>query len=298
MTEKNNRIDSLICIKCQNTLALVNGQYRCDTCKAEYKVNKGIPIFLPDVIKDSTLCEIKSWNNKKRKIMTVPPWQAVLIHANDMREYLDAIESIRFSGKVLEIGAGYGWASLIVKSRFPETEVYITDVALSALIKSQEMEKMFGVQADKRMVVDIQSTPFPDKYFDIVLGCSVLHHIPDLTKGLSEIYRILKPGGTYVGYGEPMAARYLHRATVIIGAVPPERTDWGTQEKVLSNKEWKHTFKAAGFKSVDIRIAKDPRYKADRKIAYLYYLLISKFPNTIISRFLGSGINLIAQKDS
>ncbi|MDM1346935.1 methyltransferase domain-containing protein [Myroides marinus] len=42
---------------------------------------------------------------------------------------------------------------------------------------------------------DICNLPFEDNSFDMILCNHVLEHIPDDTKGMQELYRILKPGG-------------------------------------------------------------------------------------------------------
>lgn len=42
---------------------------------------------------------------------------------------------------------------------------------------------------------DICNLPFEDDKFDVILCNHVLEHIPDDTKAMSELYRILKPGG-------------------------------------------------------------------------------------------------------
>ena len=45
------------------------------------------------------------------------------------------------------------------------------------------------------MKADICNLPFEDNTFDVILCNHVLEHIPDDTKAMSELYRILKPGG-------------------------------------------------------------------------------------------------------
>lgn len=42
---------------------------------------------------------------------------------------------------------------------------------------------------------DICNLPFQDNEFDVILCNHVLEHIPDDTKAMQELYRILKPGG-------------------------------------------------------------------------------------------------------
>lgn len=45
---------------------------------------------------------------------------------------------------------------------------------------------------------DICDLPFPDNSFDFILCNHVLEHIPDDTKAMKELYRILQPGGTAI----------------------------------------------------------------------------------------------------
>lgn len=43
--------------------------------------------------------------------------------------------------------------------------------------------------------VDAQQIPFPDESFDVVLANHMLYHVPDKARVLSEIRRVLQPGG-------------------------------------------------------------------------------------------------------
>jgi len=52
-------------------------------------------------------------------------------------------------------------------------------------------------------VADAEHLPFPDNFFDMVVGHAVLHHLPDVPTALSEALRVLKPGGALVIAGEP-----------------------------------------------------------------------------------------------
>jgi len=52
-----------------------------------------------------------------------------------------------------------------------------------------------GVNTDQILQGDIQSMPYQDGYFDAVLLNEVLEHVPDQYKGLSEVNRVLRPGG-------------------------------------------------------------------------------------------------------
>lgn len=43
--------------------------------------------------------------------------------------------------------------------------------------------------------IDAQQIPYADGYFDAVIANHMLYHVPDLPKAISEIHRVLKPGG-------------------------------------------------------------------------------------------------------
>ncbi|MDD4859887.1 MAG: class I SAM-dependent methyltransferase [Dehalococcoidales bacterium] len=43
--------------------------------------------------------------------------------------------------------------------------------------------------------MDITNLQFPDNYFDCALVYHVLEHVPEDKKAMTEIYRVLKPGG-------------------------------------------------------------------------------------------------------
>ena len=111
---------------------------------------------------------------------------------------------------VLELGCGTGdmWkgkhdlisrCSRLVLSDFSEGMVNKTKETLAA---------ESGIEY---RTVDIQSIPFPDHTFDVVIANMMLYHVPDLAKGLSEVRRVLKEGGTFycATYGENGMMEYI-----------------------------------------------------------------------------------------
>ncbi len=47
-----------------------------------------------------------------------------------------------------------------------------------------------------RNIIDITNIGFNDNYFDLIICLHVLGHVPDEKKAITEMYRVLKPGGT------------------------------------------------------------------------------------------------------
>ena len=46
--------------------------------------------------------------------------------------------------------------------------------------------------------IDIQDIPFPDHCFDVVIANHMLYHVPDLTKAISEVHRVLRTDGKFL----------------------------------------------------------------------------------------------------
>jgi len=204
------KMEQLICPNCRSLLTGTDDSYLCKECSSEFKIENGIPVFLPSSLDKATKGEIEMWDrtDARRAGAEGPIWKIFVRKGPAILEFLDGLNYFNLEGKVLEIGGGSCWASAVVKYYYPSSEVYATDVSLSALIRAKEYARLFNVEIDKYMAIDAQSTPFPN-YFDTIIGCSILHHLPSLSKGVAEIFRILKPNGVYFGQGEPMATRFV-----------------------------------------------------------------------------------------
>lgn len=92
--------------------------------------------------------------------------------------------------RVLEVGGGDGKLAARVRDDLG------ADVTLVDL--SPRMVELAAGRGVRAQVGDVQDLPFPDESFDTVLACWMLYHVPDLDRGLSEIARVLRPGGRLV----------------------------------------------------------------------------------------------------
>ena len=98
-----------------------------------------------------------------------------------------------FNGKrVLDVGLGYGTvAQKIVESGADYRGLDIAEGPVNMAnqrIKSANL-KGHAVQGS------VLEAPFEDSYFDWAVAIGCLHHTGNLTKAISEIHRVLKPGG-------------------------------------------------------------------------------------------------------
>jgi ubiquinone/menaquinone biosynthesis C-methylase UbiE len=94
--------------------------------------------------------------------------------------------------KVLEIGVGLGadhqmWAE-------QGCDLYGIDLTERAINWTQKRFQTFGLVSNLQ-VGDAENLPFQDLEFDVVYSWGVLLYCPDMYRAISEVHRVLKPGG-------------------------------------------------------------------------------------------------------
>jgi 2-polyprenyl-3-methyl-5-hydroxy-6-metoxy-1,4-benzoquinol methylase len=110
--------------------------------------------------------------------------------------------------KILDAGCGPGTYGLMLAQQ--GNEVTGVEIAPGGVIIANERAKQKGVTF-KAQVGDLEKLPFPDNTFDVCYCGWVLHHFPDISVAISELVRVLKPGGI-IAMAEPnescMAVRF------------------------------------------------------------------------------------------
>lgn len=93
--------------------------------------------------------------------------------------------------RVLEIGCGSGTLWQENRSRVPAGwTVVLSDFSPGMAARARRNLPSFPVAA-----LDAQDLPFPTARFDGVIANHMLYHVPDRPRALSEIRRVLRPGG-------------------------------------------------------------------------------------------------------
>lgn len=86
--------------------------------------------------------------------------------------------------KILDVGCGIGFVS----SLRPDLDIVGIDIS----------DGMLERNPHRCLKAPAEEIPFKDNYFDVVLCRSLLHHLEDPGVGMSEMTRVLKPGGSFV----------------------------------------------------------------------------------------------------
>jgi len=72
---------------------------------------------------------------------------------------------------------------------------YLRRAARSAALSEYFADAEPGTLRDGIRVEDVQRLTYADASFDLVTHCDVLEHVPDDARALSELQRVLRPGG-------------------------------------------------------------------------------------------------------
>jgi ubiquinone/menaquinone biosynthesis C-methylase UbiE len=166
--------------------------------------------------------DFSSWYERERK----HGYHAML----DQLE-LDVIRPLAEGRDVLEVGAGTG----LIMEGLGDAPKTLTGLDISSgMLKKAEKRGFNVVQGS---ATDL---PFEDATFDLAYSFKVLAHIPDIEKALSEMSRVLRPGGMLVA--EFYNARSIRRLAKKVGGpgnISDQRTEddvfcrWDTKEQIV-----------------------------------------------------------------
>jgi len=111
---------------------------------------------------------------------------------------------------VVDICCGSGFITTHIMTNQLFAHCYAIDINSNQLLELKKILSSENIGNVHLIKGDVQGLPFTDNSVDAVMGNSFLHHIPDNSILLREIYRVLKPGGVFCCTHEPsVSAGYL-----------------------------------------------------------------------------------------
>jgi len=170
-------------------------------------------------------------------------WLATFGQEPAIRRQTLKTAGLRPGEKVLDVGCGTGTLSIAAGRRVrPAGEVTGIDASPEMIALARRKAARKGSSAGFQ-VAPIETLPFADELYDVVLSSLMLHHLPDdvKEKGMAEVFRVLKPGGRFVAVDLTAAGTSLaSRVIRLIGHKMPR--DYAT--RLIAGME------AAGFTAV------------------------------------------------
>ena len=131
------------------------------------------------------------------------------------QKQLDALALDATGKRVLDVGCGPGNLLVALAADVPERLVGIDVDKTFLLFGRSQIEKISGQPREVPTLIRaaLPTLPFGDATFDLVTCFLVMPHVPDDRAALTELARVLRPGGTLAlsGHGFGFPLRYLKR---------------------------------------------------------------------------------------
>lgn len=96
---------------------------------------------------------------------------------------------------ILEIGASVGWNGFALQHRWPDATVSAIEPEAAAIAVAAEISVRGAARQPTFLQSMAERLPFPDASIDIVTCLTVIEHVESPARAVSEMARVLRPGG-------------------------------------------------------------------------------------------------------
>jgi SAM-dependent methyltransferase len=161
----------------------------------------------------------------------------------------------------IDIGCGSGAFTELLCERCAPAEVQGIDPSDAQLSFARDRP---GTRRAVFQLGDAMALPFPEGRFDAAVMALVIFFVPDPAKGVAEMVRVTRPGGTVAAYAWDMEGggfpfRHLRAALRDIGITPPSPPSTTASRMDTLRELWV----GAGLESVETRAITVQRSYAD-----------------------------------
>jgi SAM-dependent methyltransferase len=207
----------LVCPRCKGKLAADSTSYRCDDCARNYPILFGIPdlrlrsdryLSLEDErAKAGRLYEFGQSSSFEELVEfyysitydlprnLVQRYQAGILAAPERADHILRDLTPKFDSDVL-VDVGCGTGGLLVSAQGSYRAIYGVDIALRWLVICQKRLREKNATATL-ICADAEALPFRAESFTYAVAADLIEHVYDIDHTLSEIRRVLKPGGLF-----------------------------------------------------------------------------------------------------
>jgi SAM-dependent methyltransferase len=127
-----------------------------------------------------------------------------------LSELLHHDERYPAGARVLEAGCGTGAQTTILAGNNPAARFVSVDLSRASLEQARHAVERKSLTNVRFENADVMSLLFPDGEFDAVFVCFVLEHLAEPLRALTELKRVLRPGGTITVIEGDHGSAYFH----------------------------------------------------------------------------------------
>jgi len=174
------------------------------------------------------------------------------------------LAQIKPGSRVLDIAAGAGEPALTISERVgPAGYVLASDISANILEFAARSARERGLSNVDTAVMDGENLDLADESFDVVTSRVGLIYFPDRQRALSEMWRVLKPGGRVAAivYTTPENNRFFSIPVSIIrrrAELPPPLPGQPGPFSLHSASILQQAFEQAGLHDIQTRVVPSP----------------------------------------
>ena len=181
---------------------------------------------------------------------------------------------IKEGDTVIDLGSGAGNDAFIARRFVGEKgKVLGVDFTEAMIARARDNAEKLGLNNVEFRLGDIDDMPVTSNYADVIVSNCVLNLVPNKHKVISEIFRVLKPGGHFsisdiVLEGE-LPAKWKEVAELYAGCV----------SGAIQKQDYLEIIEAAGFKNITLQKDKAIHIPDDILVNYLSAAEIETYKN-------------------
>lgn len=137
--------------------------------------------------------------------------------------------------RALEIGCGRGVGTEIIFERFGASEVHAFDLDPDMVNQARKRLYRYDFSRLTLYVSDAAAINESDASFDAVFDFAIIHHIPNWKDAVSEVARVLRPGGKF--YFEEVTSHALGRWFYRRFLEHPQSQHWFNRDQFIAELE-------------------------------------------------------------
>eukprot|EP00181_Compsopogon_caeruleus_P006025 CAMPEP_0184678448 /NCGR_PEP_ID=MMETSP0312-20130426/1192_1 /TAXON_ID=31354 /ORGANISM="Compsopogon coeruleus, Strain SAG 36.94" /LENGTH=291 /DNA_ID=CAMNT_0027127197 /DNA_START=205 /DNA_END=1080 /DNA_ORIENTATION=+ len=161
---------------------------------------------------------------------------------------------------VVDVGGGTGFCTEGILKYVPPERVTLLDQSLAQMAKAKTKQSLKGITIVEG---DAEKLPFATDSVDRYVSAGSIEYWPEPARGISEAYRVVKPGGIATIIGPVRATNPISRFFCDMWMLFPEE------------EQYRLWFEQAGFQDVKVSYIGPPHYRGIREHGLIMGLTVT-----------------------